>query len=251
MRKLLGPALLTLLVCGFSVPALSADNDAGGLVDKAIAALGGEAKLSQGKGMTWKSKGSITFGDNENQFTGDATVAGLDRYHSEFEGDFGGNKIKGVTVLDGDKGWRKFGETIMPMDADQVANEKRSVYLQAVPVTLLPLKGKGFKVETAGDERVAGADAAGVKVTGPDGKDFKLYFDKKTNLPVKTVATVRGFDGQDFAQETTYSDYKDFAGVKKATKIEAKRDGQRFLQVEISDFKFLEQVDEKTFAEPQ
>lgn len=251
MRKLLGPALLTLLICGYCVPALAADNDASGLIDKAIAALGGEAKLSQGKGMTWTTKGTITFGDNESQFTGNATVAGIDRYYSEFEGDFGGNKIKGATALNGDKGWRKFGETTMPMDADGVANEKRSVYLQVVPVTLLPLKGKGFKVESAGDERVAGVDAAGVKVTAPDGKDFKLYFDVKTNLPVKTVATVRGFGGDDFSQETTYSDYKDFAGIKKATKIEAKRDGTPFLNVEISDFKFLDQVDEKTFAEPQ
>lgn len=251
MRKVLGPALLTLLVCGFSVPALSADKDAGGLVDKAIAALGGEAKLSQGKGMTWKTKGSITFGDNENQYTGEATVASLDRFRQEFEGDFGGNKIKGITVLNGEQGWRKFGETTMPLDADGIANEKRSVYLQIVPITLLPLKGKGFTLESAGDEKVAGADAAGIKVTGPDGKDFKLYFDKKTNLPVKTVATVRGFGGEDFTQETTYSDYKEFAGVKKATKIEAKRDGSRFLQAEISDFKFLDQVDEKTFAEPQ
>jgi hypothetical protein len=251
MRKSFGPALLTLLLCGFCVSARSADNDAAGLIDKAIAALGGEAKLSQGKAMTWNTKGTFTFGDNESQFTGSATAAGIDRIRQEFEGDFGGNKIKGVTVLDGDKGWRRFGDTTMPLDADGVSNEKRSVYLQVVPVTLLPLKGKGFKVESAGDEKLAGADAAGIKVTAPDGKDFKMFFDKQSHLPVKVVATVRGFQGQDFTQETTYADYKDLGGIKKATKIAAKRDGSPFLESEISDFKFLDTVDDKTFAEPQ
>lgn len=251
MRRFLGPAVLTLLLCGFCVPVYSAEGDASGLIDKAIAALGGEAKLSQGKGMMWKTKGTISFGDNNSEFTGETTTAGLDRIRQEFEGDFGGNKVKGVTVLQGNQGWRRFGETTMQMDADGVANEKRSVYLQVVPVTLLPLKGKDFKVESAADEKVDGSDAAVVKVTAPDGKDFKLYFDKKTNLPVKSVATVRGFGGEDFSQETTYADYKDFGGVKKATKVDSKRDGAAFLKTELTEFKFLNQVDEKTFAEPE
>src|SRR5207302_437956 len=66
----------------------------------------------------------------------------------------------------------------------------REVYLQLVPVTVLPLRGKGFKVKTAGEEKVGGKAAVVLEVTGPDSKDFKLSFDKESGLPVKMVAKV-------------------------------------------------------------
>src|SRR5207253_1404299 len=132
---------------------------------------------------------------NENEFTSHTTVQGLDHYRSEFEGEFGGNKVKGVTVVNGDKGWRKFGDMNRELEADGVANEKRTLYLQIIPATLVPLKGKGFKIEAAGEEKVGGKPAAILKVTGPDGKDFTLSFDKESGRPVKMVAKVVGFQG--------------------------------------------------------
>ena len=187
----------------------------------------------------------------ESAFTGRSTVKGLDHYRSEFEGDFGGNQVKGVTVLAGDKGWRKFGDQNMAMDADGVANEKRSIYLQVIPTTIVPLKAKGFKVETAGEDKVGDKAAVVLKVTAPDGKDFKISFDKDSGLPLKLVAVVAGFMGDEFTQETTMADYKDFDGIKKATKVESKRDGERFVEVEILEFKALDKVESETFAEPK
>jgi hypothetical protein len=69
-------------------------------------------------------------------------------------------------------------------------------------------------------------------------------------LPVKLAAKVRGFQGEEFTQEAVYSDYKDFEGIKQATKIELKRDGVSFLKQEITEFKVLEKVDPKVFSEP-
>src|SRR5262249_2170749 len=149
----------------------------------------------------WKTKGKISLGGNDNNFTSQTTVDGLDRVHSEFEGEFGGMAIKGVLVLNGDKGWRKFNDMGMELDKDSLANEKRNVYLQVVPITLVPLKGNGFKLEAAGEEKVNGKPAAGIKVTGPEGKDFTLYFDRETGLPVRLVAKVLGFGGEEFTQE--------------------------------------------------
>ena len=83
------------------------------------------------------------------------------------------------------------------------ANEKRRVYLEVIPITLVALKGKGFKCETAGEEKVGDKPAVILKVTGPDGKDFKLSFDKESGLPVKLVATVV-FRDQEAELETTF-----------------------------------------------
>jgi hypothetical protein len=227
------------------------DKDPKAILDKAIKALGGEEKLATIKAATWKSKGTITFGGNANPFTAQATVQGLDNYRSEFEGEFMGNKVKGVSVVAGDKGWRKFGDMNMELEKDGLTNEKRNVYLAVIPVTLLPLRDKGFKMEAAPEEKIDGKAAAVIKATGPDGKDFKLYFDKESGLPVKEVAKVVGFQGDEANQETTFGNYKDFDGIKKATKIVSKRDGENFMEIEVTEFKVLDKVDPKTFSEPK
>ena len=74
---------------------------------------------------------------------------------------------------------------------------------------------------------------------------------RETGLPVKLVAKVVGFMDDEHEQETTFANYKEFDGIKKATKIDAKRDGEKFLSSEITEFKVLDKVDPKTFAEPE
>jgi hypothetical protein len=251
MQRFIGAALAAALVIGIALPARADDNDAKAIIDKAIKALGGEEKLAKLKAYSWKAKGAITFGGNDNEFTSQATVQGLDHFRSEFDGDFGGNKVKGVTVLAGDKGWRIFADNKMELEKEALANEKRALYLQVVPATILPLKEKGFKVEAAGEEKVGDKPALVVKATGPDDKTFTLYFDKESGLPVKLKAKVVGFNGDEFTQETTFADYKEFDGVKKATKVESKRDGEKFLGSQVTEFKILEKVDPKTFEEPK
>jgi hypothetical protein len=226
------------------------DKDALAIVDKAIKALGGEEKLAGAKAVAWKAVGTRKFGGNESQFTSQMTVQGLDQVRREIEGEFGGNKIKVVTVLSGNKGWRRRDDATTELDQDMLASEKRNAYLQLVPAMLVPLRGKSFKVETAGEDKVGDKAAVAIKATGPDGKDFTLYFDKASGLPVKQVATVTGFQGKEFTQETLFSEYKVFDGIKRATKLEIKRDGATVMDQEIIEFRVLGKVDPKTFAEP-
>ena len=251
MKRFLGAWLAAVLFTGQGTPLRADDKDATAVLDKAIAALGGEEKLAKAGTATWKAKGTITFNDSENPIKTRTTIQGIDRHRAEFEGDFNGNEVKGVTVLDGDKGWRKFGDDSQELDGEALATEKRRAYLQAAPATILPLKGKGFKVETAPEEKVDGKPAAVIKATGPDGKTFTLCFDKESGLPVKMTATVRGWQGEDFTQETTMSDYKDFGGIKRATKTESKRDGNPFVKLDITEFKVEDKLDPDTFAEPK
>jgi hypothetical protein len=251
MRRILNMALAAALMSGLSGLTRADDVDAKAVVEKGIKALGGEEKLGKSGSYTQKAKGTITFNGNDNEIKTQATVQGLDHYRAEFEGEFNGDAIKGVTVINGDKGWRKFGDNMMELEPDGIANEKRTIYLAVLPATLVPLKGKEFKLEPAGEEKVDDKPAVGIKVTGPDGKDFKLFFDKESGLPVKLVAKVIGFGGDEFTQETTYASYKDFDGAKKATKITSKRDGEKFIEQEITDFKLIDKVPADTFAEPK
>ena len=88
-------------------------------------------------------------------------------------------------------------------------------------------------------------------MTAPDGKDFTLSFDKESGLPVKLVAKVRGFHGEEFTQEMTFGDFTDYDGIKRAKKVETKRDGETFVKVELIEFKTIEKVDTKAFAKPE
>jgi hypothetical protein len=245
MMWFLGAAFATAFLI---VAARADDNDAKSILDKAINALGGEEKLGKVNAFSWKSKGTITFDGNENTFDNQTTIKGLDQYRRES----GNDQFSVVVVLDGKKGWRKFGDNGGELEGEMLANEKRVVYLNVIPITLVALKGNGFKYEAAGEEKVGDKPAAVLKVTGPDGKDFTLYFDKESGLPVKEVAKLLDFRGEEeYTSETTYADYKDFGGIKKATKIVVKRNGEPFQSWEISEFKVLDKVDPDTFTEPK
>ena len=252
MTRSIGAVCVALLGFSLNGPARAADvKDAKAILDKAIKAMGGEEKLSQAmKGASWKYKGTISFGGNDNPFTGQTIIHGLNHIRQEFEGEFGGNQIKGVTIVAGDKGWRKIGDEKTDLEKDAVANEKQRAYLALIPVTIVPLQGKHFKVEAIDEENVSGKAAAGIKGTGPDGKEFRLYFDKQTGLPVRIVAKVVGFMGEDYTQDTTFSDYKEIDGIKKAMKSESKRDGEKFINANLTEFRILNRVDPKKFAEP-
>ena len=103
----------------------------------------------------------------------------------------------------------------------------------------------------AGEEKVGDKPAVVLKVTEPDGKDFTLSFDKESSVPVKQVAKVIGGGGTEFTVETAFLDYKDLGGIKVATKIEVKRDGELSHELEITEFNVLDKLDANAFAEPK
>ncbi len=251
MRLSIATALAFTVLSIMLVPARGEDPPAGQVLDKAIAAVGGQEKLSKAKAIAWKSKAKVTIEGNENELKIEGTLEGIDHYRSQFEGDFNGNTFQGVTVLSGDKGWRKFGPNIMPLDEDAIANEKRTIYLVACHMNLIHLKDKGFKLEPAPGADVDGKPADAIKVTGPDGKEATLYFDKESGLLVRQVARVTGWMGDEYTQEATFRDHKEFDGIRVATKSTVKRDGEEFVKQEIQEIKFLDKAPDESFAEPK
>jgi hypothetical protein len=251
MKRLLGAWFFSVLVLGTSQLALADDKEAAAILDKGIKALGGEEILSKDVVHTWKIKGSVSINGNDSEFTGSGTSKGMDQSRANIELEINGNKFAVTTVLNGDKGWRKVGDNLMPLDADGLATEKRNHIISLGVSTLVPFKGKGYKVESAGEEKVGDKPANVLKITSPDGKDFKISFDKESGLPVKSAARVAGFMGDEVDQEVLYKDYKDFGGRKRATKLEMKRDGAKFIDEVISDYKSMDKAEAGTFDEPQ
>jgi hypothetical protein len=153
MKWFLTAVLATLIVLGFGSSARAADDkDAQAILDKAIKALGGQEKLNQVKAVTWTTTSKLKDGLDA---TVTVTVQGLDRYRGESCRESNGVRRTAVLVLAKDKGWRQVGDNgAVELRGNDFAHQKRMVYLQVVPITLVPLKGNGFKVEAAGEEKV-------------------------------------------------------------------------------------------------
>lgn len=251
MTRLIGATLAIALVAAWTGSTRAEDKDANAILDKAIKAMGGEEKLKKAQTFTQSGKGTISIMGMDGDITTHLSVQAIDHTRQEFEGNVAGNTVKGVTVLAGDKAWQKVGNAKVALEGEQLAGQKRGVYMAIVPVTILPLKDKGFKLEAGGEEKVGDKPAVKVKGTGPDGKEFTIYFDKESGLPVKMVGKVTGFMSAEVLQETTYADYKEMDGIKKATKIKATRDGEKFMEQEVTEFKIVDKFDPKTFTEPE
>jgi hypothetical protein len=250
MNRFIRATVAFAFAAGLSYQARADEQESKAVLEKAIKALGGEEKLSRVKAFSLRGNGTITLEGNDIQFTFESTAQGIDRYRSGFEGEADGNKFVGVVIVDRDRGWRKFGDDKIDLDAADLAEEKRNAYLEITPVLILPLKRPEFKLKSAPDDKLGEKAVAVVNITGPEGKDFTIYFDKESGLPVKLTAIVKDWEDQEYTQDTTFEDYKDFDGIKVATKSHIKRDGHRYIEAEVTEFKVLDDVDPKTFAEP-
>src|SRR5262245_5280551 len=101
--------LLTIVTICLVLAAVRADDqpDAKVMLDKAMKAMGGEAKLAKLKTAAAKVKLSTSEGGMDFTIDMDATYQGLSQYRAELEVQGGGQNFKGMLVINGDKGWFK------------------------------------------------------------------------------------------------------------------------------------------------
>jgi hypothetical protein len=177
-------------------------------------------------------------------FTAHYAVRWPDQFRFEVEGAF-------EMVIDGDKGWSKMGDEVKEMTKDELVTNKQGIYASWVQ-RLVPLTEKDFTLSKLEEIKVDGKPAVGVKVAHKGQPDISLYFDKDTNLLVKSVHKARAaeMDNKEVTQESYYTNYKEVDGIKVATKIVDKREGKPYVEAEASDWKNLEKVDAKLFAKP-
>src|SRR5436309_2676513 len=79
--------------------------DAHAIVDKALKAMGGEAKVAKFKAGSWKSKAMAEEGGKEIVLVCEGMWQGLDKLHIDAEIMANGRNEKAVAVINGEKGW--------------------------------------------------------------------------------------------------------------------------------------------------
>src|SRR4051812_42674622 len=198
------------------------DDDARGIIEKSIKAIGGEKALEKHKAVSFTEKGTY-YGMGEGlPFTSKINFQLPDQFRMEVEGIF-------TIVINGDKGWvSMMGET-KAMEKEKLANElngHRAGYM----ATLLPLRDKSFTLKKLADAKVGDKNANVIEASRKDWPTVKLFFDSKTNYLVKMEykgkAEEQGF--KEVMVDQNFSDFKDVDGVKVPYKGVLNRDGKVF-----------------------
>ena len=218
--------------------------DARVIIDRAIMAQGGAAKLSKLSAHSWSEKGTY-YGQGKGQpYTGKFAVQLPSQFRMEIEGLF-------TIVVDGDKGWVKAGGETKEMTKEQLTAQKENMYGGWV-TTLLPLQDKAFTLTPLAEIKIDNRPAVGVKVAHKDHGDVTLYFDKGTGLPAKSVQSGRSEEqqGKRVQHERYYADFREIKGIKIPMKIVLKQDGKIFVESEMVDVQLAEKLDAKVFAKP-
>jgi hypothetical protein len=231
-------------------PRAAAQEDARALVDKAMKAMNGEAKL--GKLGTASLKAKVTGSEGGQDITVgiDGTWRGMSQYRLDMDANFGGQNHTGVLVLNGDKGWFKDANKTEDAPEGAAPFVQNLFYAMRMPQLLPNLTHKDYKLAPLGEVQVGTKTGVGVAISHKDRKDVHLFFDKQTGLPLKSEIRLEvPKENKEVTVEYHYSDYKEFDGVRLCSKIAIKADGKEFT-VELTEIRPVEKVDDGQFERP-
>jgi hypothetical protein len=249
MKRLYALAVVGLLVG--PVVLCRADDEPAAIVDKAIKAHGLEGKENKTAAVRGRNKGTVHVGGMDLEFTQEATAAMKGKFKEVLDLEVMGQKVSIATVFNGKEGWVKVNGMDIPVNEDILNEFKEQAHAMQLGQGLM-LKDKSLKLSLIGEAKVNDKPAIGIKVEKEGKKPIDFYFDKATGLVAKTQRRVRDMQsGQEANEERIILEYQDVDGRKIAKKVEVKRDGKPYVEVEVKDVKLLDQIDDSEFAEPK
>ena len=222
------------------------------VVEKAIQAQGGQAKVAKLRMMRIKVEGTIDLvpGQPKLAITVEDTWQMPDRYKSSSSFQLMGKNVIQTQVIDGDKGWFQINGQTQDLPKEHVTEMKEQKYAEDLD-RLGFLKDKGFELSVLDEIEVDGKPALGVLVKSKGHRDVKLYFDKTSELLVKREhRLVDAASGKEVLQEVIFSDYQDKDGLKHYKSVVGLRDGKKVIDARVIEIEFFEKLDAKTFAKP-
>jgi hypothetical protein len=222
-----------------------------GLLTKVLKAAGGEANLAKVANVSLKGKGTFIEEDSNTPYTLEWVQGGADRERSVSVVGEGDDKKRIVSVVTAKGGWIKENDDeTRDLTDEELKNERETLHLGWV-TNLSPLKGKEYRLGMASAIKVNDKEAVGLKVMREGFADLTLYFDKESNLLVKTERRCAHPDsGETVLEEAFYENYKEVQGVQYPSKTSLKYDGKDYSKLEITDISFPEKLDDKSFEKP-
>jgi len=219
------------------------------VIDRAIRAAGGEARLARFKAAEWTCKGTA-HASIDLTFTDHCFAQWPEQFRHESVVEARGEKLERALILDGEHGWIKDsgGRVVLNDTARDELRDK--LHLLHLSATLLPLKDRDITLKRLDDTKIEGRTAVGVSVRGTGHPDLRLYFDKEKGLLLQCRRTVKDPLLGEVSEETSFGDYQEVEGVQVAHAVSVKRGGKPFIDWTITDFQMRAKLDRKLFAAP-
>ena len=254
MRRTLHCLLSAAVVLGFAFAARAADDDVKAILAKAIKAHGGEEALTKHQAGQTKSKGKLVIpGLGETDFTSESAFMLPDKFKEAIDFEVMGKKINVVTIANGDKvsiDTTVDGNNVPVKITDEIKDAmKEQQYMMKAARLVALTKDKSFQLEPLGEVKVEGKPAVGIRVSSKGHKDLSLYFNKDTGLLAKSERrSVDPMSGKEFTEERIILDYeKTKEGIPLPKKVLVKHDGEKHVEAEIVEAKWLEKLDDSEF----
>lgn len=216
------------------------------LLDRAIAALGGEKLLSAPHALTGKSKGTVT-GDRT-AVSNTWTVQGLDRLL--WDSELGTSTFK--IGLGAKSAWISGnGNPANDIPKEHADVFRKGIVALRVAESLVDLRGKGWKLSSLGELKIDDRPAVGIKAERKGEPAIDLYFDRKTLLPVQAELRLpKPGESAEMVVAGRFSDYRKVAGRQHFHKLTVTNDGKAVLEMERSEIKVIDRLDDATFEKP-
>jgi hypothetical protein len=218
------------------------------LLDAALAAKGGAARLGSLKTVSWKGKATLNLPGGQVPAQVEKRFVAPDKLRLDMVIEMGSSKMSITTVLAGDKGWaqekRPEGVNAIDFPPSEVEAGKAQIWRDQ-DFVLLRHREKGAKVVPLDDVDLDGVPHHAVRVTSPDGKrTVALYIDKKR----KRLAGM-AYNEQGVSAQETFGDYKAVKGIEFAHQRSTKSP-QVDLDTKLSSVSVNSPVDDSIFQKP-
>jgi hypothetical protein len=249
MRRVMFGFLAVALVLYFAPPA-PAQSEVKSILEKAVKAHGGADKINKVKCVQSKAKGRLELLGGVD-FTQELSAKQTGKFKEVAEIDAMGQKIKVITVFDGSKGWISANGNNMEA-TDKILEEfKEAAYSMKVARLANLLDNKSVQLSSLGEIKVEDRPAVGVKIASKGHRDIDLYFDKESGLLVKVQSRKNDFQTMaEVDEERIIKEYQEVAGQKTARKVLINHDGKKFMELEVTDIKYPDDIDDSEFQKP-
>lgn len=194
------PLLALVLLCA---PATFADSRADEVLKQARQAIGGEEQLQKIQGLQVNGQYRRVFGDRQMGGDREISIALPNKYLVEDAMNMGGlaTSMTNTRALNGERAWNANsgggGNMIIRMGApggqdltpEQIEEGLRRVYSAEfsrylLAMILTPPPSLALEYKYAGDSDVEDTPAEVVDVSGPNNLALRIFFDKKSHLPL-------------------------------------------------------------------
>jgi hypothetical protein len=244
-----GLCIVCLSLCGYSLAKADDQAECKPILEKAIKAMGGAAKLDKLKAGTWKAKTTGNDNGKEISILSEGTWQGRDQIKMDAHLEAGGMARKATLVFNSDSGWIKHEDKADEAPKELLQFMKNFAFALRIPQLLTQLQDKEFQLSPLGEMKIDNVEAVGFKVAHKNYKDVSVFFDKKEGVPIKTEIILTDPQSKELTIECLFSDYKEFEGVKLPGKITLHVEGKEFVS-EMGEIKPVDKMDDSVFGKP-